>query len=173
MNLKHIFYIIILISVFTSCEDDQLMKQIDIPSNVKSGDFFNQPDTYPVNELNYKSHSGTIIVPENRSKSNSRLIEIPFIQILATGDNVGDPIFFFNGGPGNSNINSYIFVNNLIENHDIILVGFRGVEGSVLLNLPEIDEFFANMPGDLTEKSTLDKMSEAYAKGAMYSEFGW
>ena len=48
------------------------------------------------------------------------------------------------------------------------MVGFRGVdEGSTtILNLPEVDDFFANMKGDLIEKETLDEMSDAYARGA-------
>jgi len=166
MKFKNVIYTIILLAIFTSCKEEQLMKKIETPSVVKSGDFFYQPDVYPAYEFRFRSHSGIIIVPENRSKPDSRLIEIPFIQIHATGDNVSEPIFYLNGGPGDPNINSYHFVNNLIEHHDIVLVGFRGVEGSVILNLREIDEFFANMLGDLTEKSTLDLMAEAYAKGA-------
>ena len=168
MKIKNAIYIIILLTSFSACKDEQLMKKTDAPAIVKSGDLFSQQDIYPVNEIDYRSHSGIIIVPENRSKSDSRLIEIPFIQIHATGDSVAEPIFFLNGGPGSPNIDSYFFVNNLIENHDIILVGYRGVdEGSTtILNLPEVDKFFANMSGDFTEKPTLDRMSEAYANGA-------
>ncbi len=166
MKIKIVIYTIILLTSFSACKDEQLMKKIDVPSIVKSGDFFYQPDVYPVDELKFRSHSGIIIVPENRSKPDSRLIEIPFIQIHATGDNISEPVFFLNGGPGSPNIDSYHFVSNLIENHDIVLVGYRGVEGSVTLDLPEIDEFFANMPGELTEKSTLDLMAEAYSEGA-------
>lgn len=54
----------------------------------------------------------------------------------------------------------------MIENHDIVLLGYRGVEGAAVLNLPEVDEFFANMLGDLTEQATLDSMAAAYARGA-------
>ena len=142
------------------------MREIEVPSIVKSGDFFYQPDVYRVDEIEFKSHSGIIIVPENRSKADARLIEIPFIQIHATGDSVSDPIFYLNGGSGNPNLNTYSFVTYLIGSHDIVLVGYRGVDGPVTLDLPEFDKFFANMPGDLTEKTTLDFMAEAYAEGA-------
>jgi len=77
-----------------------------------------------------------------------------------------EPVFYMSGGPGERNIGSYYFVNNFIKNHDVVLVGFRGVEGSVDLNLPEVEDFFANMPGDMTEKAALDAMAEAYVKGA-------
>ncbi len=116
--------------------------------------------------MKYESHNGVVVVPENRSKPDSRLIEIPFIQIHATGDSVAEPLFFLNEGPGNPNIDSYRFVNDLIYNHDIVLVGYRGVDGSVVLNCPEVDEFFNNLPGDLTEQATLDSMAAAYSRCA-------
>lgn len=166
MKLKNTVLGLSLACLLVACNNEQLMKEMKVPSGMSSGELLIQPDTYPVNELTYPSHSGVLIVPENRSNPNTRQIEIPFIQIHATGEEVGDPIFFLNGGPGNANIFSYKFVDNLIEHHDIVLVGFRGVEGSVTLTLNEIDEFFANMPGDLTEMSTLEAMASAYAKGA-------
>ena len=168
MNLKHITCFLVLLSFLSSCKEEPLLKPLEVPMEIKSGDFFSQPDKYTNDNNSYESHSGIIIVPENRDKPNSRLIEVPFIQIHATGDRISEPVFYLNGGPGSPNIDIYNFVSTFIENHDVVLVGFRGVdEGSTtILSLPEVDEFFANMPGDLTEKSTLDKMSEAYAKGA-------
>ena len=164
--IYEIILIMILIFCFTSCGEDEKEQTIKVPNDAKAGSIYIEPDIYIVEDKEYKSHSGIIVVPENRSKADSRLIEIPIVQIHSTGDSIAEPIFFMNGGPGNANIGSFHFVDNLIGNHDIILVGFRGVEGSVILNLPEVDEFFANMPGDLTEISTLDAMATAYASGA-------
>jgi len=164
MKFESINYVIILLSLLVSCKEEPLMKKTDIPSEFKSGDFFIQADLYSVGKSKYQSHSGIIIVPENRSKADSRLIEIPFIQIHATGDSVAQPIFFMGGGPGSPNIDSYFFVNNLIENHDIVLVGYRGTEGSVVVTLPEIDMFFADMPGDLTEKPAPDLANVKYGE---------
>lgn len=172
MKLINTIFAFLFFSFLLSCKEEALIKKIDIPVEIKSGDLFSQEDIYTIDDHTYTSHSGVVIVPENRSNPDSRLIEIPFVQIHATGDTVAEPIFYLDGGPGNSNINSYSFIANLIEDHDIVLVGFRGVDGSVVLDLPELDEFFANLPGDLTEKSTLDMMVEAYAKGAQHLQKG-
>lgn len=168
MTIKKVVYSILLLIFFGSCNDEPLLKEIVIPSEIKSGDFFHQKDTYILDDSIYEANSGVVIVPENRDKLDSRLIKVPFIQIHATGDSIAEPIFFFDGGPGQPNIGIFTFVSNLITHHDIVLVGFRGVdEGSTtILNLPEVDDFFANMQGDLIEKETLDSMSEAYANGA-------
>jgi len=167
MKIKYNYCIIIILFNFLiSCGLNKNKETITVPKDAKAGSLYLEPDIYTSGDIELKSHNGIIVVPENRSKSDSRLIALPIVQIHATGDSIAEPIFFLNGGPGNPNIKSYHFVNNLINNHDIVLVGYRGVEGSVVLNLPEVDEFFANMPGDLIEKPTLDSMSVAYAQGA-------
>ena len=162
----HYVAIVILISVLVSCGKDEKKQTITVPIDAQAGSVYLEPDIYTVDDKEFKSHSGIIVVPENRSKPGSHLIEIPIVQIHATGDSVAEPIFFLNGGPGNSNILPYRFVNDLIENHDIVLVGYRGVDGSVVLNCPEVDEFFSNLPGDLTEQATLDSMALAYSRCA-------
>ncbi len=168
MRSNQIFYLLLILSLLVSCNEEPLLKEINVPENITSGDFYSQADKYTIGDNTYQAHSGAIIVPENRDKTDSRLIQIPFIQIHSTSDNKAEPIFFFTGGPGSPNIDTYNFVNNFIDKHDVVLVGFRGVdEGcTTILHLPEIDDFFANMTGDLTKQATLDNMSEAYANGA-------
>lgn len=167
MKLKYrLGIIIILISLLAACGEDEKTQTVTVPKDAEAGSIFLEPDIYQIGDNEYKSHRGIIVVPENRSKADSRLLEIPFVRIHATGDSIMDPVFYMSGGPGSPNIGNYFFVNNFIKNHDVVLVGFRGVEGSVVLNLPEVDDFFANMPGDLTEKATLDSMAAAYARGA-------
>ena len=167
MKLKYYYSLsIILICLLVACGKEEKKQTATVPIGAKAGSVFLEADIYKVDDIEFKAQSGFIVVSENRSESESRLIEIPIVQINATGDSVAEPIFFLNGGPGSPNIGSYHFVKNLIENHDIVLLGYRGVEGSVILNLHEVDEFFANMPGDITEISTLDSMSNAYARGA-------
>lgn len=168
MRSNHIFCLLLILSFLVSCNEEPLLKEINVPENISSGDLYSQADKYTIGDNTYQAHSGVIIVPENRDKTDSRLIQIPFIQIHSTSDNKAEPIFFFTGGPGSPNIDTYNFVNNFIDKHDVVLVGFRGVdEGcTTILHLPEIDDFFANMTGDLTKQATLDNMSEAYANGA-------
>jgi len=161
-----VIVIVILISVVISCEKDEEKQDIIIPPDAQAGSIYLEPDIYHVNEKQYKSHRGVIVVLENRDNPESRLIEVPIIQVHATGDSVAEPIFYLTGGPGNSNVRSYLLVNDFSENHDIILVGYRGVDGSVALDCPEVDDFFSDLPGDLTEQATIDSMAAAYSRCA-------
>ena len=169
MKFKHhssVFVIAILIIVQISCRKNEKKQAITVLPDAHAGFVNLEPDVYRVDKIKYAAHSGTIVVTENRSKPDSRLIALPIVQVHATGDSIAEPIFYLSGGPGISNMGSYRFVNDLIENHDIVLVGYRGVDGSVVLDCPEIDDFFSNLPGDLTEQVTLDSMAAAYSRCA-------
>ncbi len=86
---------------------------------------------------NYPADYGTLIVKENRNKKNSRYINIPVIRIKAANpDSLNIPVFLLNGGPGESNFQPQLFFDELLIKHDIVLVGYRGVDGSVKLNCP-------------------------------------
>jgi len=47
---------------------------------------------------------GTLLVPENRSKPDSNLIELAFVRFKSTAQNPGPPIVYLAGGPGGSGI---------------------------------------------------------------------
>ncbi len=42
---------------------------------------------------------GTLLVPENRSKPDSNLIELAFVRFKSTAKNPGPPIVYLAGGP--------------------------------------------------------------------------
>jgi pimeloyl-ACP methyl ester carboxylesterase len=48
---------------------------------------------------------GRLVVPENRTKSKSRSIELAFLRFKSTTDRPGPPIIYLAGGPGGSGIN--------------------------------------------------------------------
>ena len=50
------------------------------------------------------AYEGSIMVPENRQKKNSRMIPIKYVRFPATGNKVGSPIIYLSGGPGGSGI---------------------------------------------------------------------
>lgn len=81
----------------------------------------------------------TLTVPENWQDANSRLIALPVVKIPSLSATPAEPIFYLKGGPGFSNLawNPPAWI---LENHDVIMVGYRGVDGSVVLNCPEVDE---------------------------------
>ena len=85
----------------------------------------------------YLAECGTLVVPENWDKAGSRLITLPVVRIPASGPNPAEPVFWLVGGPGGSNL-SWAPPAWLLENHDVVMVGYRGVEGTVVLSCPEV-----------------------------------
>ncbi len=109
------------------------------PEGAVAGDFSVVPCVHMAREVEYAAECGTLIVPENRYSEGSRLIALPVKRIRASGEAPAEPIFFLTGGPGMSNLD-YSRVEWFHENHDIVLVGYRGVDGTVHLSCPEVTE---------------------------------
>lgn len=82
---------------------------------------------------------GILTVLENWKNANSRLIALPVVKIPSLSATPTEPIFYLRGGPGFSNLawNPPVWI---LENHDVIMVGYRGVDGSVVLDCPEVDD---------------------------------
>ncbi|MCP4417966.1 MAG: hypothetical protein GY805_15195, partial [Chloroflexi bacterium] len=85
-----------------------------------------EPCTYERNDVEYAADCGTLVVPENRSDPNSRLIALSVIRVLANGRSPSEPIFWFQGGPGQSNLrfSHGEDLTALLENHDFVMVGY-------------------------------------------------
>ena len=73
---------------------------------------------------------GKLKVPENRSKPDSRFIELTVVRIRARSENPGSPVLYLAGGPGGSAINEAGLIAKILErlqeNHDIVLMDQRG-----------------------------------------------
>lgn len=87
----------------------------------------------------YKADAGTITVPENRNKKNTRMIQLPVVRIYSKNKKPAEPVFLLFGGPGQSN-NWARPPMWLLENHHLVMVGYRGVDGPVSLQIPEFNE---------------------------------
>src|SRR5688572_13710230 len=48
---------------------------------------------------------GRLVVSENRTKPDSRLIELAFVRLKSTATKPGYPVVYLDGGPGSSAIN--------------------------------------------------------------------
>ncbi len=100
----------------------------------------NKPDTILWENGVYNTYPadyGTLVVNENRNNRDSRLINLPVIRIKAlNADSITKPVFLLNGGPGESNFQPQLFFDELLEHHDIVIVGYRGVDGSTSLQCP-------------------------------------
>ncbi len=106
-------------------------------SEKPAGDITWKLGVLDVGEKKYKADFGTLTVLENRDNPDSRLIHLPVVKIHATVEDPSAPVFLLAGGPGQTNIWKSPPA-WLLENHDVVMVGYRGVDGSVSLDCPEV-----------------------------------
>ena len=168
MKTKHLLINVVLLTalLLAGCGAKETAP-LAVPDGAQAGDLAGlESCTYEAEDAKYVADCGTLVVPENRADPNSRLIALPVIRIRATGSNPAEPIFWLEGGPGHTNM-SAPFVPWFIENHDIVLVGYRGMDGSVVLNCPEVVELMRGAGReDFLGDPMLDKTSAAYARCA-------
>ncbi|MBT3322645.1 MAG: alpha/beta fold hydrolase [Anaerolineae bacterium] len=133
--------------------------QIDL-DEATAGDAQLEPCTVKLDSEEYAADCGLLAVPENRTDAESRLISLPITRIRATGENPAEPIFYLEGGPGMSNMRAKPPV-KLLEKHDFIMVGYRGVDGSVRLDCPEVAEAIKGDGIDVLSEASQAGMSAA------------
>jgi len=132
------FVVLSLIACLGCSSRDEPVARPQVPTGAIAGDYAAGPCVHLANDVEYEAECGTVIVPENRNDPGSRLIALPVIRILSVSNNPAEPIFFLAGGPGSSNMR-YSRIEWFLDNHDIVLVGYRGIDGSVFLGCPELD----------------------------------
>lgn len=85
-------------------------------------------------DSSFKTDCGYLLVPENRSRKNSRTIRLPFIIVRSKNPNKHqDPVLFTSGGPGNSSLGwaQGITRSTLIESRDCIAFEQRGTRYAI------------------------------------------
>jgi pimeloyl-ACP methyl ester carboxylesterase len=137
------------------------------PSTEKvDGAFVSKAGTVKIDSIEYAADFGTITVSENRNKPNSRLIDLPIIRIHSSSKDPREPIFCFSGGPGQRNMDwDWKSMWYLLPNHDIVIVGYRGVDGSTVLDCPEMAKAFKG-DGDLLGEESLKTIGRAWTASA-------
>jgi pimeloyl-ACP methyl ester carboxylesterase len=113
---------------------------VTIPKGAQPGDLtgVNECEFQPADgKTKFAAECGLLVVPENWDKAGSRLIALPLVRIPASGSNPAEPVFYLQGGPGQSNF-SWPPPDWLLENHDVVFVGYRGIDGTVMLSCPEV-----------------------------------
>ena len=108
---------------------------VSVPAGAKAGDLTLERCDYATENGSYAADCGTLVVPENRADPKSRLIALPVTRIRARSDHPAEPIFRLEGGPGITNM-KFAKASRFADNHDVVLVGYRGVDGSVEARLP-------------------------------------
>jgi pimeloyl-ACP methyl ester carboxylesterase len=131
-----------------------------VPGGARAGTLTLEPCEYDGESGSVPADCGTLVVPENAEAGSGRFLALPVTRVRARSDAPKEPIFFLTGGPGQSNLD-FAYADRYTADHDVVLVGFRGVDGSVRLDCPEVDSAFKRSSDLLTEESF-----EAY--GAAY-----
>ena len=137
---------------------------VSVPQGAHAGQLTMHACTYATEQGAMPADCGTLVVPENRASSKSRLIALPVTRILARSSHPLAPIFHLNGGPGITNM-TFPQANRLAAQHDVVMVGYRGVDGSSVLNCPEVTAALENTR-DYLAKASLSAYSQAFASCA-------
>lgn len=122
------------------------------PPGAHAGDLTLKPCTYQTEAGDFAAECGALVVAENRADPTSRLIALPVTRIKATAPNPGGPVFYLEGGPGITNM-SFTQASRYAQNRDVVLVGYRGVDGSVRLDCPEVTSALSHSTDLLSEQS--------------------
>ena len=123
-----------------------------VPPGAKAGDVILERCDYGTEDGNYAADCGTLVVPENRANPQSRLIALPVTRIRARSGNPAEPIFRLQGGPGITNM-EFRKASRFAANRDVVLVGYRGMDGSSVLDCPEVESALKRSTDFLGEKS--------------------
>src|SRR5438034_644442 len=125
---------------------------VSVPSGAHAGQLTLHSCHYATEGGSYRADCGTLVVPESRNKAHSRLIALPVTRIRARSAQPGVPIFRLVGGPGLTNM-KFKDASRFADDHDVVLVGYRGVDGPVRLNCPEVESALKHSTDFLGEKS--------------------
>jgi hypothetical protein len=89
------------------------------------------------------------------------LIHLPVVRILETGENPAEPVFLLTGGPGQTNIWKFP-PEWLLAYHDMVMVGYRGLDGSVSLDCLEVTKALKKAKENPFSSRNRKKIGKAY-----------
>ncbi|MGE5224960.1 MAG: alpha/beta fold hydrolase, partial [Omnitrophica WOR_2 bacterium] len=149
--------------LLASCAS-QAVPSLAVPQGARDGELagLHACEYQPASsKTKYAAECATLVVPENREKAGSRLIALPVVRIPTRGPNPAEPVFFLQGGPGGPNL-GWAPPDWLLEKHAVVMVGYRGVDGTVELACPEVGRQFKTYLGkDLFSERALQEYKAA------------
>lgn len=159
MKIRNFLFLVVV--VFSSCVMPQNNPVQHKPlQEIKAG------KPILINNISYNTLVGFIDVPEDYNAETSRRLSIPFFIVKSPSQNPAEPVFWLDGGPGASNIVSESNITSsspakLLANHDFVCIGYRGVDGSTILNSKEINKAMKGLNSKmLSEESISNIVSE-------------
>jgi pimeloyl-ACP methyl ester carboxylesterase len=167
-----------IIVVLTGCRAENVDALVPVvPEGVQAGELvgLTECEYQPAynKKANYAAECGTLVVSENWDKAGSRLIALRVVRVLASGSNPAEPVFYLQGGPGQSNF-SWAPPDWLLKNHDVVFVGYRGVDGAVTLSCPEVNRLMKTHAGKdlLSEQARAETANAVKRCAATHQEAG-
>jgi uncharacterized membrane protein YdfJ with MMPL/SSD domain/pimeloyl-ACP methyl ester carboxylesterase len=133
---------------------------VAVPKGAKAGALTLERCDYATEKGSYAADCGTLVVPENRPDPQSRLIALPVTRIKARSEHPGMPVFRLQGGPGITNM-TFKEASRFADKRDVVLVGFRGMDGSSVLDCPEVESALKRSTDFLAQESFRDR-GDAY-----------
>lgn len=136
--MKKFGFIIILFGfvLALSCSKDSKVQPIKL--NIDAID-----SVWKAGNLEFRASYCKMEILEDPENTKSHIISIPVMRIFTKSKTPGAPVLVLNSGPGISNFKTQI-PGWLLESHDLVIVGYRGIDGSVSLNMPELIEPMKN-----------------------------
>lgn len=162
--MKYNIIFILVLFLLIGCNQEK----INYPTPVKpyyDGQLILEEGLFTIGDTDHPADYGMLTVSENRLGENSRFIHLPLIRVRSSSKKPKEPVFYFTGGPGMSNMNGLGLMWHLLPERDIVAVGFRGVDGSSVLNCPEIINAFKGESG-LFSDSSMENISVAWSNCA-------
>jgi hypothetical protein len=132
---------------------------VSVPAGAKAGDLTLKNCKFATEDGGYAADCGTLVVPENRADPHSRLIALPVTRIRARSGASAEPIFRLEGGPGVTNM-EFPMASRFAQERDVVMVGYRGVDGSSKLDCPEVESALKHSE-DFLEQKSLHAYSDA------------
>jgi pimeloyl-ACP methyl ester carboxylesterase len=137
-----------------------------VPDGATAGDLSLEPCALPAGSHSYPADCGTLVVAEDPADPTSPAIALPVIRVRALTDAPQEPVFFLTGGPGQSNIDDASqFADRYVANRDFVAVGYRGADGSVRLDCPEVSSALARAT-DILSDDFFREYADAYGSCA-------
>jgi len=159
------FFFSITILLMTNCGKQRSFTFPQPSSEVYDGSLSSITTTMIYANTDYTVDLGTLTVRENRKKNDSRYIHLPVIRVRTNAQKPLEPVFCLTGGPGMSNLEHVGMKWYLMPNHDIIMVGYRGIDGSSILSCPEVEKAIKGT-GNLFSEESIRGLGQAWAKSA-------
>jgi pimeloyl-ACP methyl ester carboxylesterase len=144
---------------------------VSVPVGAEIGDLILEPCTYPTENGPYAADCGTLVVAESSTDADPPLIALPVVRVRALTDEPAEPLFRLEGGPGLTNMD-FDRANRLVGDRDLVLVGYRGIDGSVQLDCPEVVSVY-NRSSDILSEEFFDAKADGLrACAARFADAG-